>query len=105
MPTPEEIKRLAEQYAESKCPIQEYFRAYDKRDNLNEAYCKEALKVLEWLSNDYCIVPKKKIAYWQGIIEDALKAKPYITDLEFRYMWERLFGKELFNEDKEVNNA
>ncbi len=54
----EEIKKLSEAYAECKSPISQFEQVYDKRDNLNESYYKDALSVLEWLSKDYYIVLK-----------------------------------------------
>ena len=53
-----------------------------------------AKAMLEWLSKDYCIVPKKKIAEWKGIVDDALKSDKVITERAFQFMWERLFEEE-----------
>lgn len=102
MPTPEEIKKIARKYAESKSSIQEFLRAYDKRDNLNDAYCKEALAVLEWLSKDY-IVPKSKV---KDEYEFAMLSQHsnHTADQDYgsarKTLLEFIFGKKLFNEEK-----
>ena len=104
MPTPEEIKKIAIEYAESKCSVQEYLRAYDKRDNLNEAYSKEALAVLEFLSKDYCIVPKSKLQ--REYKKSYSAAFEHTTCLDRQYSRGRyqvlreLFGKSLFEEEE-----
>ena len=51
----------------------------------------DVLPILQWLSEDYCIVPKKKIAEWNGIIDDTLKEDHFIIEPAFRFMWMRLF--------------
>lgn len=100
--TDEDIRKLAEEYAEHKSPIQEYLRAYDKRDNLNEAYRKEALSVLKFLSDKFCIVEKEKVEALQNEIygeimcahddDDWQSAAHYILDVMPRSF------NELFND-------
>ena len=80
MPPPEEIKKIARRFELDMYPTMP--------DMLS------AKAMLEWLSKDYCIVPKKKIAEWKGIVDDALKSDKVITERAFRFMWERLFEEE-----------
>ena len=100
MPTPEEIKKIAIEYAESKCSVQEYLRAYDKRDNLNGAYSKEALAVLEFLSKDYCIVPKSKARELQQIVIDNADSLDHGLIDGLSDWVEINLGSQLFEEEK-----
>lgn len=96
MPTPEEIKKIAREYAEYMCPVGDYCGGvYDDQRNTDlPIYKDDAKSVLEWLSERYCLVEKSKVKEWEGIVEDALKADPVITEPAFRFMWERLFNEE-----------
>lgn len=52
------------------------------------------------LSERYCLVSKSKVKEWEEIVKDSLKADHVITENAFRFMWERLFGKDMFEEGK-----
>lgn len=100
--TDEEIKKIAREYAESKCSIQEYLQAYDRRDNLNEAYYKEGLAVLEWLCKDYCIIPKVEILNQHAWYMQRMKEVSSNRQMNRgkAIALENLFGREMFEEDK-----
>lgn len=85
MPTPEEIKNLCMEYAES---VKSEYVSAKLIETLVMGFYHSHLK------NDYCIVPKSKVKEWEGIVENALKADPVITEPAFRFMWERLFNEE-----------
>lgn len=110
MPTPEEIKKIAREYAESDIPNgidEEYSRSIIYNDG--EMFG----RFLEWLSKDYCIVPKEvirkeyekaKSAY------DIYTSATCINEMERRMIdhaegrmceLTTLFGLSLFNEEKE----
>lgn len=91
MPTPEEIKKIAREYARYTCS--DISDAQERATDENIEY-DFALPVLEWLSERYCLVEKSKVKKWEGIVEDALKADHVITVPAFRFMWERLFNEE-----------
>ena len=92
MPTPEEIKKIAHEYGvlmakdipESNCLKIEVISS-------TEEYL---VQFMSRLCTNYCIVPKKKIAEWEGIVEDAFKADQVITEPSFRFMWMRLFEED-----------
>ena len=78
--TDEEIKKLAEQYV--------------KEVHYDDYFLEEATRVIQWLTKNFCIIPKSKIAEWKGIVDDALKADHVINEPAFRLMWERLFEED-----------
>ena len=61
--TPEEIKKIAKEYAEAMCPVGDYCGGvYDDQRNTDlSIYNDDAKSVLEWLSKDYAIVPKSQL--------------------------------------------
>ena len=94
MPTPEEVKKMALRYALEKSEGEAY-------DPFEEEY---AAEVLQWLSKDFCIVPKSKVK------ELHTRNAKIITQSDDRVLnaysegvmtaIERLFGKSLFEEEK-----
>lgn len=85
--TDEEIKKLSRHFAEETSNGD----ALDPHIDFATEYASE---VIRWLHKNHCIVPKKKIAEWKGIVDDALKSDKVITERAFRFMWERLFEEE-----------
>lgn len=60
--TEEEIKKLSAEYAEAVCPIEDYDELDDPLRETDIQICEyDAKSVLEWLSRDYCIIPKSKV--------------------------------------------
>ena len=97
----EEIKKIAQAYGESEANCYDYdmYSNPDFRHKLkakNEA--NKAKAVLEWLSHDYCIVPRKSVAEWVNDIEFFMPDKRSVTMLKIGA--KSLFGKELFEEEK-----
>ncbi|MBD5306544.1 MAG: hypothetical protein HDS14_02815 [Bacteroides sp.] len=86
----EDIKKLAEQYAEDIFGDEDY--PFKEDDMCNAEGDFES--VVTFLLKGYCIVPKSKIKEWKGIVDDALKADHVINEPAFRLMWERLFEEE-----------
>ena len=101
MPTPEEIKKLSDAYAEYMCPVGDYCSGIydDQRNSDLPIYKDDAKSVLEWLSNDYCIVKKSEIRQVQKEINRTFQDGEKIS----QYGWERilnwLFGKSLLEEE------
>ena len=102
MPTPEEIKKLSDAYAEYMCPVGDYCGGVydDQRNSDLPIYKDDAKSVLEWLSKDYCIVPKSKL---QGEYTKSYSAAfDNTTCLDRQYARGRyqvlreIFGKSLF---------
>lgn len=90
----EEIKKLARQIAE------ENYNCTGNEKGIN-LMAMEYESVLKRVSKDYCIVPKSKVKEWEGIVEDALKSDRVITEPAWCFLWERLFGSELFEQKGE----
>lgn len=91
MPTPEEIKKLSEQYAE-----------FTDGSPADKAYIRAiVLCFTEWFSKDYCIVPKEHI-YMRHGVANALMEQDAVHREFYRgqsSVLESIFGKELFNEE------
>lgn len=95
--TEEEIKKLSAEYAEAVCPIEDYDELDDPLRETDIQICEyDAKSVLEWLSRDYCIVPKSAI----DKLSIAYRAKAYNLVCLNKEDVENLFGKEMFEEDK-----
>lgn len=107
--TKEEIKKLSVAYAEYMCPVGDYCGGvYDEQRNTDlPIYKDDAKSVLEWLSKDYCIVPKSQLKE----LYDCYKQHEQVTDKKGLHdamliargsiaTMQDLFGKELFNEEK-----
>lgn len=109
--TPEEIKKISDAYAEAMCPVGDYCGGvYDDQRNTDlPIYKDDAKSVLEWLSKDYCIVPKSKINTLHEEIhgeimcahddDDWQSAAHYILDVMPR-SFSDIFGSRLFDEEK-----
>lgn len=82
----EEIEKIAREYVKE---------VYDGDTD----FIDEAENIIQWLSEKYCIVPKKSVAEWVNGIEFFMPDKRSVTIL--RIGAKSLFGKELFNEEKE----
>ena len=104
MPTPEEIKKIASEYGESKANCFDYdmYSNPDFRHKLKaKSEANKAKAVLEWLSKDYCIVPKSKVKeeYDDAIAESKhCHPKHQIQSRTKLRLLDRLFGKSLFEE-------
>ena len=90
MPTPEEIKKIARRFELDMYPTMP--------DMLS------AKAMLEWLSKDYCIVPKSKVKAEYKKSYSAAFEHTTCLDLQYargRYQVLReIFGKSLFEEEK-----
>lgn len=93
MPTPEEIKKIAREYAEnvkSECVSAKLI------ETLVMGFYHTRLK------NDYCIVPKEEIYMRHGVALALMEQDP--SHKEFyrgqSSVLESIFGKSLFNEEK-----
>ena len=86
-----DLATLAREYARYTCS--DISDAQERATDENIEY-DFALSILEWLSKNYCIVPKSKVR------EYAKYSKTFepIDHLEFIY---DIFGTALFNEEKE----
>ena len=97
MPTPEEIKKIAREYAESANTNKPYHTLSDGEKKLRDFGVEQVyIPLLEWLSKDYCIVPKKAVAEWVNDIEFFMPDKRSVTMLKIGA--KSLFGKSLFEE-------
>lgn len=108
MPTPEEIKKIARLFAYETSNGD----ALDPHIDFAEEF---AVEVLQWLSKDFCIVPKSLLKeHYEDVCEDIRdydgKGKfglscadmtMYQRARGMKQMLYRLFGKSLFNEEKE----
>ena len=106
MPTPEEIKKIAKEYGKSVTDNVSY-NAYSDPNKRREIAAKsgayQARMVLEWLSKDYCIVPKSKVREIYHQIKLELGdggCSEYQDDInmEKEDLLKSLFGKSLFEE-------
>lgn len=96
MLTPEEIKKIAKKFAEEMSNGDVVVPHIDFR---HWAY---AYEVLQWLSKDYCIVPKSKVKekyalYKMGYTECEGLELGYVMDA-----LEDIFGKSLFEEEEKL---
>lgn len=96
MPTPEEIKKICAEYAKCSCP-ESVYRDSEKLFEDRSQCIVEAMPFIQWLSERYCIVPKKSVAEWVNDIEFFMPDKRSVTMLKIGA--KSLFGKELFNEE------
>lgn len=103
--TPDQIRQIAEEYAEHKSPIADFINAYDKRDNLHEVYKEEAVKVLQYLAKRYCVVERSKVVEMHKHSHTECFMPTTCLDREFARgkcnVMESLFGSETFNKNKE----
>ena len=86
--TEEEIKKIASEYAKNHCDT---FVSAKLIECIIDGFCKQ-------LSRDYCIVEKKAVAEWVNINESFLPDKRSVAMMKIGA--KRLFGKEMFEEDK-----
>ncbi|MBD5204998.1 MAG: hypothetical protein HDS84_01275 [Bacteroidales bacterium] len=93
MPTPEEIKKISRAFAEQTSNGD----ALDPHIDFAEAF---AAEVLQWLSRDYCIVPKSELRKVQKEVNRSFKDGDKISESEWERVFNWLFGKSLFEEDK-----
>ena len=86
--TAEDVKKLAGQYV--------------REVHYDDYFLDEATRVLEWLSKDYCIVPKVEIlnqhAWYMQRMKEVSSARQMNRGKAIAL--EYLFGKEMFEEDK-----
>ena len=114
MPTPEEIKNIAREYGESEanCFGYDMYSNPDFRHKLKaKSEANKAKAVLQWLSKDYCIVPKKLIRKEYEKAQkthDIYTSATCINEMESRAIdhaegrmceLKTLFGKSLFEEE------
>ena len=102
--TDEEIRKLAREYAEAMCPVEDYCDGvYDNLRNSDlPIYKDDAKSVLEWLCKNYAIVEKGKVNALQSEIfkeimdshdaDDWQSAAHYILDVMPR-SFNELFNK------------
>lgn len=100
MPTPEEIKSIAREYA--RCTCIGTFDAQQRAEDEKVEY-DFALPVLEWLCERYCLVEKSEVK--ERYDESKLRSKSglkfdIITGNSRVSLLESLFGKSLFEEEK-----
>ena len=114
MPTPEvtgsaalhskEIKKIAREYAESANPNKPYDTLSDGEKKLRDFGVEQVyIPLLEWLSKDFCIVPKSKLhdEYADAVSEGKhAHVKHQIQSRVRLRQLEALFGKSLFEEEK-----
>ena len=106
MSTPEEIKKIAEEYGKSVTDNVSY-NAYSDPNKRREIAAKsgayQARMVLEWLSKDYCIVPKSKVKevmeYPQRHTE-LIQGTMHFQVIGIKKALIDIFGKSLFEEEK-----
>ncbi len=101
MPTPEEIEKLAKQYAE--------FTDLSVVDQLRVKLISK--EFLTWVLRDYCIVSKRKVldeyGFWhQRLTKNCNLASKVNSEPDTARMWGKievlndLFGKSLFEKEK-----
>ena len=93
MPTLEEIKKITSEYIDHGYPIWIY-PSIDIRDDFAAEIRDKAIKFLQWLSRDYCIVPKSVM----DKLSIVYRAKVYNLVCLNKDDIEALFGKSLFEE-------
>ncbi|MBD5302322.1 MAG: hypothetical protein HDS16_04920 [Bacteroides sp.] len=108
MPTPEEIKKIAREYAEYCCRETDYEGDIVER-NMDLHICADevAMPLLEWLSKDYCIVPKtllkelydcykqhESVSKEKGLYESEMIARGSQATMR------DIFGKSLLEKEK-----
>ena len=97
MPTPEEINKMAREYAEAMCPVGDYCGGvYDDQRNTDlSIYNDDAKSALTWLSERFCIVEKSKVKEIDNIVCGTFS----IGNLAVRQSWEYI-KRKLFEEEK-----
>ncbi|MBD5296495.1 MAG: hypothetical protein HDS21_00205 [Bacteroides sp.] len=112
MPTTEEIEKIAREYAEYTCPETDYDSDIVERNMDLHICADEALPVIEWLCERYCIVPKDLIRKEYKKAQkthDIYTSATCINEMESRAIdraegrmreLTTLFGKSLFEEEK-----
>ena len=87
--TDEEIRNLAEQYV--------------KEVHYDDYFLEEATRVIQWLTKDYCIVPKVEILNQHAWYMQRMKEVSSNRQMNRgkAIALENLFGKEMFEEDNE----
>ena len=106
MPTHEEIKKIAREYAESANPDKTYDTLSDSEKKLRDFGIEQVyIPLLEWLSKDYCIVPKSKVKNCYGMarnIKLANTVSQHIVEDDYQQgvmdVLQSIFGTSLFNE-------
>lgn len=93
MPTPEEIKKISRAFADETSNGD----ALDPHIDFATEY---AAEVLTWLSRDYCIVPKSELRKVQKEVNRSFQDGDKISESEWERIFNWLFGKSLFEEDK-----
>ena len=101
--TEEEIKKIAREYAEYCCRETDYEGDIVER-NMDLHICADevAMPLLEWLSKDYCIVPKVEILNQHAWYMQRMKEVSSNRQMNRgkAIALENLFGREMFEEDK-----
>lgn len=103
MPTPEEIKKIAEEFAEYK--LNKQYPSFP--ENLKQRVFSDTANIitewLEFLSKDFCIVPKRKLQREYKKSYSAAFEPTTCLDRQYargRYQVLReIFGKSLFEEE------
>ena len=97
MPTPEEIKKLSDAYAEYMCPVGDYCGGVydDQRNSDLPIYKDDAKSVLEWLSERFCIVEKNKLQEIDNVVCGTFG----VGNIAVRQSWEYI-KRKLFEEEK-----
>ena len=100
-----ELKKIAQKYAAHCCRETDYEGDIVER-NMDLHICADevAMPLLEWLSKDYCIVPKNKLQLEYKKSYSAAFDNTTCLDRQYargRYQVLRaIFGREIFREDK-----
>lgn len=97
MPIPEEIKKIAREYARYTCS--DISDAQERATDENIEY-DFALPILEWLSNNYAIVPKSKLRELQQIVTDNADSLDHGLIDGLSDWVEINLGLQLFEEEK-----
>lgn len=106
MPTPEEIKKIASEYGESEANCFDYdmYSNPDFRHKLKaKSEANKAKAVLEWLSRDYCIVPKSKVKEMYEKSKTMIRSNSIIDQdcgIVRNSLMDYLFGKSLFEDEQ-----
>lgn len=99
-----EIDKLAKEYAEAMCPVGDYCGGVydDSRHDDMASYKNEALSLLHWLKESYCIIPKADVInqhswYMQRMKE--VSSNQHVNRAKAIAL-ENLLGKEFFESEK-----
>lgn len=98
--TPDQIRQIAEEYADSFGDDLDY-----RNDPCYSGHVAEAEDVLEWLTEHYCVVEKSKVvgemkgAQWLKETSEGMDDASYTKGMAYgqTYILESLFGSETFN--------